>query len=486
MSSETNSDYMDSHSSNSDYTDSRTNMQLLFNKARNKILDSDDITIYTHTDCDGITAGGLLSSLLEQYEIEHSVSCVDINEVQELETDTKLTIFSDLGAGQDISNITNKSKDNSVIILDHHPPIRPLGHDTKVELIEINPNYYGLDGSYTVSGGGLSYLLSKSFGSCEYSWMGILSAVGDMQNTGTGRLRGLNTEILDDAINSGQVSCDTDLLLYGRNTRPLFVALSYFGDIHLPLTNNRNECIYFLENLGIPVKDEYGRVRCLCDLNIDEKSILYSELLKMMVREVPDKYIKYLPKLLSGQFYEFNFEPEYSSYRDASEYSTVINACGRNNRHDLGLEVIKGNRESIAPQLEGLVKDHKRYIAQNLSKVNEENNIVIRDNIQYFDGGEIKPSVIGTITGMLLNNYDWQKPMIGYTHIDGEEPGYKVSLRCSKLLGFEGIHFGNIVRDISLKCEGSGGGHSVACGAYIPEDNIDKFMDILDNSFKIT
>ena len=115
-----------------------------------------------------------------------------------------------------------------------------------------------------------------------------------------------------------------------------------------------------------------------------------------------------------------------------------------------------------------------------------ETNVEILDNIQYFYGDGIKPSVVGTIAGMLLSNYDWQKPIIGYTHIDSDKPGFKVSLRCSRLLVYEGIHFGNLVRDISAKCGGSGGGHSVACGAYIPEDNMDKFLSVLNHSFKIT
>ncbi len=467
-----------------EFVNSRNQMELLFTKAKEMIQDSSDATIYTHTDCDGITSGGILSLLLDRCDIEHDVNFVDINEVEDLTTDTDLTIFADLGAGQDLSNITNDPS-NSVLILDHHPPVRNFGCDTPANLIEINPNYYGLDGSYTISGGGLSYLLAKNFGYQEYSWMGILSAIGDMQNSATGRLRGLNTEILSDAVSNNLLNYDVDLLLYGRSTRPLFVALSYFGDIHLPLTNNRNECIYFLENLDIPVKNDLGTVRCLCDLNMDEKSRIYSELLKMMTREVPAKYVKHIPKLISGEYYEFTFEDEYSPYRDASEYSTVINACGRNNRHDLGMQVIKGNREDISGELNTLVKDHKRYIAQNLSKIADEDDVTIMDNIQYFNGEGIKTSVVGTVAGMLLNNYDWQKPMIGYTHLDDDDSSLKISLRCSKLLGYEDIHFGNLVRKISQKCGGSGGGHSVACGAYIPEENINKFMDLLNSSFRI-
>ena len=463
------------------FQQSRGEMELLLNKARDKIMEAEDVTIFTHTDCDGITAGGILSSILDRLEIDHSVNFVEINEVEELNTDTDLTIISDLGAGQDISQLC-RSSSNSTIILDHHPPIRKLGTQYKGDLIEINPNYYGLDGSYTISGGGLSYLLAKTMHYYDYSWMGILSAVGDLQNSMTGRLRGLNTEILNDGVEVGCVNYINDLLLYGRNTRPLFVALSYFGDIHIPLTNNRNECIHFLESLDIPVKNDMGTVRCLCDLSMDEKSRLFHELLKMMTREVPDRYIKYIPKLISGQSYEFTFEKEYTPYRDASEYSTVINACGRNGRHELGMEVIKGNRDKISSQLDVLVKSHKRYLAQSMSRIQEDNSVEFLDNLQYFYGEGIKPSVVGTVAGMLLSSYDWQRPIMGYTHIDGDEPGFKVSLRCSKLLGYEGIHFGNLVRDVASKCGGSGGGHSVACGAYIPEDNIDEFIHLLNNS----
>lgn len=466
------------------FEESRNHMDLLFKKAKDKISDAEDVTIFTHTDCDGITAGSILSSILDKLDIEHTVNFVEINEVESLETDTDLTIISDLGAGQNISNIC-KNSNSSLIVLDHHPPIRKLGTELKGDLIEINPNYYGLDGSYTISGGGLSYLLAKVFHFYDLSWMGILSAVGDMQNSMTGRLIGLNKEILKDATEIGCVNYENDLLLYGRHTRPLFVALSYFGDIHLPLTNNRNECIHFLENLDIPVKNELGTVRYLCDLDMDEKGRLFNELLKMMTREVPHKYVKHVPKLISGESYEFTFEEEYTNFRDASEYSTVVNACGRNGRHELGMEVIKGNRFEIADELEQLTKEHRRYLAQSLTRIQEANSVEIMDNIQYFDGTGIKPSVVGTVAGMLLNNYDWQKPIVGYTLMDSDESGYKVSLRCSKLLGYDGMHYGNIVREISKKCGGSGGGHSVACGAYIPEDNIEQFINLLNNSVKL-
>lgn len=465
-------------------TQQRDQMDDLFNNAKEKILDSEDVTIYTHTDCDGVTAGSILSTILDRLEIQHDVNFVEINELEDQRCESDLAIISDLGAGQDVSKIVGP--DQKMVILDHHPPIRKVGEYLNFDYVEINPNHYNLDGSYTISGGGLSYLLAKSFGFYDLSWMGILSAIGDMQNSTTGKLRGLNREILGDANEVGVVNYQEDLMLYGRHTRPLFVALSYFGDIHLPLTNNRNECIYFLENLKIPVKDQLGNVRYLYDLSQAEKGKLFNALLKMMVREVPNKYIEHVPKLIMGESYEFTFEDPYTSFKDASEYSTVVNACARNKKYNLAMEVIKSqDRSHIQGELESLVKSHKQYLAQSLSNLSSNGDVEILDNLQYFNADGIRANVVGTIAGMLLNNYDWQKPIIGYTHVDSDESMYKVSLRCSKLLSYDGIHFGHIVSDIAAKCGGSGGGHSVACGAYIPEDNMDQFINLLNNSINL-
>ena len=105
------------------------------------------------------------------------------------------------------------------------------------------------------------------------------------------------------------------------------------------------------------------------------------------------------------------------------------------------------------------------YLAQSIEQIAEDadSNIVELENLQYFDGTGIKPEIVGTITGMILGYCNWKKPIIGFTQTD--DGGIKVSLRCSRLLSYDGIHFGNIIRNIASKVGGSGGGHSMACGA---------------------
>ena len=62
----------------------------------------------------------------------------------------------------------------------------------------------------------------------------------------------MNEIIQDDAVNEGYLELiKNDLNIYGRNTRELFIALSYFSDVTLPITNNQNETKALLDELSI-------------------------------------------------------------------------------------------------------------------------------------------------------------------------------------------------------------------------------------------
>jgi len=455
-------------------------MKKSFSKAKDIIESSEDIKIYSHNDCDGISAGAILSTILDRQEKDHEIEIISLDKLENLEIEHELTLFSDLGSGQ---NVDKLAKDSSkIIILDHHPPLRDLNYKNTVSYnyIEINPHHYGIDGSYHVSGGGLSYFLAKEFGYNDLSWIGVLAAIGDMQNSSVGKLEGLNSIILKDSIDLGYVHSINDLSLYGRKTRPLFVALSYFSDVNLPITNNRNEAIALMKDLGIPRKVG-DRSRTLSDLDNVEKGKLFSELVRMLSKEVPKRYIKYVPKLVAADSYEFMMEEDHTFLRDASEFSTAMNACTRNNREDIALKILKGDRISALDELEIISKEHRRYLAQNIRKIEEESLIKELENIQYFDGDGIRSQIVGTVAGMILSYGDWRKPMIGFTQVSEEDDNLKVSLRCSRLLSYDGIHFGNIIRKVSKSVGGSGGGHSVACGAYIPLNKKEEFLSIFNN-----
>ena len=325
-------------------------------KAKEIIENSEDIKIYSHIDCDGICSGAILSTILDRQNKEHDIEFVNLDVLDDIELDHELTIFSDLGSGQRID--TKAQNDQKIIILDHHPPLRDLdyGEDKDYTYLEINPIHHGIDGSYYVCGGGLCYFLAKEFGYDDLSWIGVLSAIGDMQNTKTGHFEGLNKIIQKDAIDGGYLQLtENDINIYGRNTRPLFVALSYFSDVKLPITNNTTETMAILEELGI---DEKHNRKTLNELTMDEKIKLFQKLLEMISKVVPGRYVKYIPQLIIGDSYTFLKEDEDSFLRDGSEFSTAMNACGRNHEEKVAMEVLKGDRIEALDELEAISKTH--------------------------------------------------------------------------------------------------------------------------------
>ena len=449
-----------------------------YREAKKMIEESEDIKVYSHIDCDGICSGAILSTILDRQNKAHEIEFVNLDVLDDIDLDHELTIFSDLGSGQ---RIDTKAKDTQkIIILDHHPPLRDLdyGNDKNYDYLEINPLHHGIDGSYDVCGGGLCYFLAKEFGYRDLSWIGVLSAIGDMQNTKSGHFEGLNRIIQQEAIDEGYLKLDeNDINIYGRNTRPLFVALSYFSDVKLPITNNTTETMAILEELGI---DEKHNRKKLNDLTMEEKTKLYQKLLGMISKAVPGRYIQYIPQLIIGDAYTFIKEDADSFLRDGSEFSTAMNACGRNHEEKVAMEVLKGDRIEALDELESISKTHRYNLATSISQIAEsdETNIIELENLQYFDGTGIKPEIVGTVTGMILGYCNWKKPIIGYTQTD--DYGLKISLRCSRLLSYDGIHFGNIIREIAADVGGTGGGHAMACGAYIPIDKKDEFLNLFN------
>ena len=90
------------------------------------IVSGNIVRIITHSDADGIAAGGILSRMVSRLGAGFKTTCekrVDIRVLQEIAAEKpSLVIFSDLGSGY-LDIIGEHLLDSDVIILDHHHPI---------------------------------------------------------------------------------------------------------------------------------------------------------------------------------------------------------------------------------------------------------------------------------------------------------------------------------------------------------------------------
>ncbi len=435
--------------------------------------------VYTHIDADGISSGAIISKALDRLGIPNSVSFLkqlELGLISSLEPG-ELTIFTDFGSGQ-LSCLRDRFEHDEVLVIDHHQP----SSVSWPGLTHVNPHLQGFDGSSEISAAGVSYFVAKGLSrdNIDLSCLALVGAVGDMQGS-WGSLKSLNRTILLDASNAGLVSYSIDLQLYGRSSRPLFKSLQYFTDPYLPgVSNDESGAISLLKSLGIPLK-EGSKWRSLSDLSHEEKQRLGSKIVAMAIGSAPPELKRHVQSLIVGEVYEFPAFERGNILHDADEFSTALNACGRNGRPEVGFSVCKGDMGGFVSMLE-LVQLHRRNLAKAIEFV-ESSGIVQESAFQYFDAtGAIKETLVGTVAGMVLGTpkADPYKPILAFAQ--GPEGFLKVSARCSRLLSLRGLNLGALMRDACSGLGGSGGGHFPAAGGYVPVGKKDVFLEVFGNN----
>lgn len=458
--------------------DINSDMKNMLEEAKKFLEDhNDSITLVTHIDADGLTSGGIVSQVLERLGKDYKVKTSKLSPefFKNLEPDD-LTIFTDLGSGQ-LDLLENFDRDDKVLVLDHHQP-----KDNDIPTFHINPHFFGYEGYKDVSGAGVSYLLAREFGFKDLCQYGIVGAVGDQQAS-WGELSGLNRIMVEDGLENGYIDVEKDLMLFGRDTRPLYKALQYFTDPWVPgISNNEEGAIALLSRLNIPLKDNGWRKPG--DLTDEEKKKLGTALSFRSVKYAPEEFKPHITKLIVGESYILLNQQEKTPLRNAREFSTSLNAAGKNGAPKIGLEITKGNKK-VYPELMSLLRSHRKKIARSLDKLGDDIQVTPNDVFQYFDAtGKTSRNIVGTIAGMLLGTEDSDpyKPMIGFVSNNGET---KISARGSKLLQLKGVNLANAIEKVADELGGEGGGHAPACGATIPSENLDKFMELYEEELNV-
>lgn len=441
----------------------------------------DSIIIVSHMDADGISSAALMSLALDRLNIDHRVKFVRMlyqEVIDELELE-KLTIFTDLGSSQ-LRNLRRKFKNNDIIIADHHSPQEEEGWS---HLTHFNAHLEGFDGVEEISGAGMAYLMAKELDpeNTDLAALALVGAIGDVQNA-WGRLQGYNQNIAKDGEEIGVLDQETDLLLYGRHTQPIFKALKNLTDPPIPGVSNTVEgCVSMLKDLDIPYKTKKGYRRPV-ELSDDEKQKLASELITRAITHVPEELTEYVPGLIIGEVHTLLNENERSMLRGADEFSTCINSTARHEQPLIGYEVAMGDRNVYYRSMLNLLKYHRRCIAEGMTYI-DQNGLEEGPEgyIQYFDASDVlKETFVGTIASLTIGHEksDPYKPVIG---IVTKDESAKVSARCSKLLFLKGLDMARAIRAAAETVGGEGGGHAVACGARIDKDKIPQFITEFEN-----
>ncbi|MBX0324165.1 DHH family phosphoesterase [Halomicroarcula sp. F13] len=456
---------------------------------------ADRVLLASHIDADGLTSAAIATTALSRAGIpvetvfKKQLDPTEIASIAAREYETVL--FTDFGSGQlDVISDHVAAGDFEAVVADHHQPSAPAdcNADAVVDTdgyadfdYHCNPLLVGLDGASELSGAGAAYVLARALepddgDNRDLAALAVVGAVGDMQAVG-GELVGANEGIVEEGIAADVLEEGTDLSLYGKQTRPLPKLLEYATEVPIPgISNDQAGATKFLEDLGLDLK-RHGEWRTWADLSDDERQTVASALVQRAVtRGVPADKIQ----SLVGTTYTLTTEPTGTELRDASEFSTLLNATARYERADVGLAVCLGDRQAPLEQARKLLANHRRNLSEGLDLV-KERGVTRSEQVQYFDAGTaIRETIVGIVAGMALgtDGVDSDRPIIAFADADGET---KVSSRATGPLVGRGVDLSVVMREAAQAVGGDGGGHDIAAGATIPAGEEDAFVEAADD-----
>ncbi|MEK0369026.1 MAG: DHH family phosphoesterase [Nitrosopumilus sp.] len=448
---------------------------------KDKILDcvksKKSIFVTTHIDCDGLSSGSIITKALIRAGAKCTVrTSKEFNKkvVDSFKTDSRdFHIVTDLGGG--FAKDLNESLGDNWIVLDHHQiPEEELDNQNV-----INAWKYGIDGGVEISAGGMAYLASMALDerNSDLSAIAVVSALGDRQDQGERKsFTGKNFEIANTAKEQGLVDIDLDLLLVGRETRPLPDALAFTSQPFIEgLTWNRDACLSLLNSSGIQLKDE-GRWRVPAELNEEEKR----QVIESITKFTSGKNATEIMSELIGYTYTFPREDKRSFLRDGREFSTMLNSCGRINHSGVGMAICMGDRNQILREGETILTEYRKKIREYMNILsNERWRISESETCVMVNGEDIVPETMtGTISSLIAGSPKNAGKII-ILRTKGEENTIKFSSRKSYSCKSD-INLSELMRTGAEKFDGVGGGHDAAAGAKITKDKLDEFLKYLE------
>ena len=431
------------------------------------------IRVISHLDADGISACSIMIRLLNNDNRKYSVSTVQqLNKavISQLALEPyNCFIFTDIGSGV-ISDIKEILKNKKVFILDHHSFLKI---DDLGSIILINPHLCGIDGGKEISGAGVVFKFACAVDKSmeEFAHIAIVGAIGDLQEQ-NGFLR-LNQEILDIAVKKNKIKVAKGLRIFGAQTKPLHKALEYCTDPYIPgVTGSESGSVQFLYQIGIEPKNGNGWKKIVHLDEEDMKKLVTGIIMKRLNESNPDDVL--------GNIYIMPHEEEESPTRDAKEFATLLNACGRLGKASFGIGACLGDKK-IKQQAIRCLGDYKKEIVNTLNWYNEN-----KFNDDVFWGSSfviinaknnVMPTMIGTLASILSKSNVLSSNTFILSMAQALDGNTKISLRTTNnvrgLLDLKKI-IEEIINGIG---NSESGGHQNAAGAVIPTDKETEFIE---------
>lgn len=449
------------------------------------------VRVVSHYDADGIASAAIMVRALEREGKEFRLSFVkQLSEeiIRGMAGDEELLmVFTDLGSGflGDIGESLLKGE-RKVVILDHHQVQGEVPAGMEERVFHVNPVLNGIEED--ISGSGVSYLMARALSPVnkDLSELAIIGAIGDSQTGSLGPhwgLLGINKEILKDAEATGKIRKEKGLRLWGRYGRPLYKALQYSVDPYIPeVSGSESGAVQLLKELGIGLKEPSGEWRTLASLSREESRKLATGMIKERIRNGEEN-----PEWIFGDVYEL-LDKE-GSFRDANEFATMLNACGKSGNAWMGVGLCLNDDDSQR-DVKRVMAAYRRRIGQALNLVRKSPEMMkVTERAGYIlAGSRISEHIISNVASIMEKSCLYPeggglssgvcRPL--FAMADSDEGMVKVSGRASDELVRQGVSMKEIMATVAEEFGGEGGGHDGAAGATIPAGSEERFINTVE------
>lgn len=415
------------------------------------------------SDADGVCAAGVAAMALQRagHRFQARASRDKTREAYEalraVECDGYVVLdkgTSHLDALQEVAAVTGRP----VIVLDHHNLPEPMPKLDGVVLV--NPRAEGMDGSRDASAATVSaaFALALSEKNLDLGPVGLAGAIGDWQHEGG--WRGWNLELLERCRAHGHV----------REERvPALVGI----DLAEAVSRSRPAWSRFHDNRA-------GTAEALQSLGIDPAAEA-EELTDEQVAALLDALV--LDALAAGQ----TVEPEDLLWSVTVDHRLdlglrhlfrIVDACGRRGEAALGLAFLFGSPSARGAAVEQF-RAYKVDLVAAVERLRAEGTEV-RQALQW--AWTTKPELTGMVGGLGMTHVlaDRSRPfVITAKRPDGE---VQISTRGTHEQVAAGMDLGRAVQVAAKTVGREGGGHPIASGSVVAPEDVERFVQALDDA----
>ncbi|PKL59766.1 MAG: phosphoesterase [Methanomicrobiales archaeon HGW-Methanomicrobiales-4] len=439
--------------------------------AADVILSRSSATVISHIDADGISSESILAQALIRSGIPVRsvfIRQLDPLTLHDIPDDESLKIFSDFGSGQQSLLMEKGLKSDDVVIIDHH-----VSQPADAGYLEVNCLLHGYE---KMSAAGVAYMVARAMDEInqDLAKLAIVGNIGDMMDREHLQLSGPAREILLDGIRYGNVELwEHDLNIYGISTRPLPNALAYSDDIEIPgVTHDPDGARRFLERIGIrPLSP--NRWPVWEGLPFEEKQTVVCAIIDQMVA-----HGKPIDRLFSDHYLFPDETRVQATLRNASEYATMLNSCGRWKRPELGGQICRGDRVVAYREAEQMLKNHRSKIREVMAYITDTGVSELSHLLYIHVGDRFPDTIVGIGAGMSLSRLNPEKPILIMCEDSLDPSKTKISMRTKPDVVSRGVDLQKALSSACVRFEGSsGGGHRIAAGAFIPREAEQEFIE---------